>query len=235
MTQKGGALIASGHFPPLTLAQLTNDIASSCGSIDTCTMTNPLHSRQAAIAGIERFMISILESVPNGEIPTLSSDRVMRQFTPQQVRSFTSIVLVFSYVHNLLTSNQTSTTREIYYFHRVPVKTNAMPLFSMLQACLVFLVPAWGSTHLPKVRMIYADIVLRESNLTRRVLYQYYCTTRLVLWIYRDYSKWKHYRCDHSVIRSRIIDYSRMDRHIGLARIRRLPCLLVADPLLPFL
>ena len=82
VTQKGRALTASGHFPPLTLAQLTNDVVSSCGSIDTCTMTNPLHSREAAIKGIESFFHSMLETVSRGEMPTRSNDRVMRQFTP---------------------------------------------------------------------------------------------------------------------------------------------------------
>ena len=36
---------------------------------------------------------------------------------------------------------------------------------------------AWGSMHLPKVRMIYADIVLCESNLTCCIYHYYYTTT----------------------------------------------------------
>jgi hypothetical protein len=116
VTQKGRALNAGGHFPPL--AELTNDVVSSCGSIDTCTMTNLLQPRQAAIEGIESFFHSMLVSIANGEIPTLSNGRMTRRFTPSEARSFTSIVLVYSYVYALLKSNRTTTTREIYYFHQ---------------------------------------------------------------------------------------------------------------------
>ena len=81
-------------------------------------MTNPLHSREAVIEAIESFMLSTLESIGNGEIPTLANERVGIMFIPRQARTFASIVLVFTHAHMLLPSNTTATTRQIFYFHR---------------------------------------------------------------------------------------------------------------------
>jgi DNA topoisomerase VI subunit A len=76
------------------------------------------HSREATIARIQNIFHSMLVTFSRGEMPTLSNGNVVIRFTPQQARSYTSILLVLSYVHKLLLSNQTATLRDEYYFHQ---------------------------------------------------------------------------------------------------------------------
>lgn len=77
----------------------------------------PSHdSPQAVITSVEQLVASIIEYLDNKESPLLTSDNLTRRFTLSQSRSFTSICLVLSFVHSLLLSGRTTTTREVYYY-----------------------------------------------------------------------------------------------------------------------
>ena len=108
-------------------------------------MMNPLHTREATKAGIESFFHSMIKSVARGETPTLSNGRMTRRFTPSEARSFTSILLVYSYVYALLKSNRTATTRDIYYFHQ--------DHFSSQRECDDAILDAANQLGLPRVSL----------------------------------------------------------------------------------
>lgn len=86
-------------------------------SQDSNALPPPAHdSPQAVIASIEELVASILEYLDKEESPLLTCDNLTRRFTLSQSRSFTSICMVLSFVHSLLLSGRTTTTREVYYF-----------------------------------------------------------------------------------------------------------------------
>ena len=68
------------------------------------------------VARIEDVVIALLESVQHNELPKLQCHRFTRHFTPTQSRSFSSILMVLSFCHELLLDNKTTTTREVYYY-----------------------------------------------------------------------------------------------------------------------
>lgn len=108
------------------------------------------HSPQDVMAGIENLMLSIFESLTKGELPTLSNDTLMRRFTLSQARSFTSIVMVYSFVHALLGSNRTTTTREVYYFY--------VTHFASQRECDAAILDAANLLGVPRVSMgLYAS------------------------------------------------------------------------------
>lgn len=95
---------------------------------------NNLTKNKDVINRIEEIINDTIESLDNGEVPTLSWDKYNNNNEQQfnninkkrnksstlksinQSRSFTSIYMILQYVHTLLLSNRTTTTREVYYF-----------------------------------------------------------------------------------------------------------------------
>ena len=78
---------------------------------------------------IEEIINDTIQSLDNEEVPTLTWDKYNNDKSHQssnkksssmrilqQSRSFTSIFMILQYVHTLLKSNRTTTTREVYYF-----------------------------------------------------------------------------------------------------------------------
>ena len=143
------------------------------------------HSPQNVIAGIENLVRSIFESLTKGEIPTLSNDVLLKRFTLSQARSFTSIVMVYSFVHALLRSNRTTTTREVYYFYVTHFSNQRECDAAILDAASLLGVPriSMGLYASPKGNkqttkqvdiLIYCTFVCGgESNLTNNVSFNY--------------------------------------------------------------
>lgn len=82
------------------------------------------------IQRIEELVTNIILSIDKHEIPFMSlyqpiassnqlhyNPKIMKQFTMNQCRSFTSILLVAAFCHSLINAQRTTTNREVYYFY----------------------------------------------------------------------------------------------------------------------
>jgi DNA topoisomerase VI subunit A len=70
------------------------------------------------IRRIEKAVEKTLEMMQDDKMPAVQAleGNCLKRFNLAQSRSFTSILLVMSYCHNLLIENRSATTREVYYF-----------------------------------------------------------------------------------------------------------------------
>lgn len=107
-------------------------------------------SPQDVMNGIEHIILDICGFLTTGQLPILSNGTMRKQFTLSQARSFTSIVMVYSFVHSLLGSNRTTTTREVYYFY--------VTHFTSQRECDAAILDAASLLGVPRVSMgIYAS------------------------------------------------------------------------------
>lgn len=65
---------------------------------------------------IEAVTIEILDALQHSRLPAVGHSN-RRSFTVPSARSFTNVLLVLAYCHNLLLSDRTTTTREVYYYY----------------------------------------------------------------------------------------------------------------------
>jgi hypothetical protein len=108
------------------------------------------HSPNDVMDGIEHLMMDICEFLTKGELPILSNGTMRKRFTLSQARSFTSIVMVYSFVYSLLGSNRTTTTREVYYFY--------VTHFTSQRECDAAILDAANLLGVPRVSMgLYAS------------------------------------------------------------------------------
>jgi hypothetical protein len=141
-------------------------------------------SPQDVMDGIEHIMLDICGFLTTGELPILSNGTMRKQFTLSQARSFTSIVMVYSFVHSLLGSNRTTTTREVYYFYVTHFSSQRECDAAILDAANLLGVPrvSMGLYASPKGEQNYIMIFLMCDSYLTRMSIHYNC--RLVLWMH---------------------------------------------------
>ena len=77
------------------------------------------HSNSVIVHKIEQKIMEIIESLNKGELPLGAfQDRAAGTiFRKAQFSTITNMLMVMCYIHNLLLSHRTSTTREVFYFY----------------------------------------------------------------------------------------------------------------------
>ena len=118
---------------------LRRSIVSACGWLQTSTMMNPSHSREAVIAAIETWIGTIMQSFANREVQSLWNG--CRMSPIRNMGSFKRIILILTRAHYLLKANKAATQREIYYSFKKDFETYRKCVDSILKATRLLGVP----------------------------------------------------------------------------------------------
>lgn len=114
------------------------------------TQTQDSITTEEVLRRIEDLMATIVDALDEERMPVLETYQednhiptreITKRFTMNQCRSFTSILLVTTFCHSLLTANRTTTNREVYYFYVTHFRTQKECDLAIQDAACLLQVP----------------------------------------------------------------------------------------------
>ena len=93
-----------------------NDDSSLC-SHESDGSNSTHNSDERVINRIERIVFNIISALDRGEVPSFEQLVDERTKERRGLEAITNILMIMSYVQELLQSKKTSTSRELFYFY----------------------------------------------------------------------------------------------------------------------
>ncbi|CAB9505383.1 Meiotic recombination protein SPO11 [Seminavis robusta] len=130
-----------------------------------------LLSPTEVIRRVESLTRTLVQALANGELPEMKSRSNQRRrfifHNMTQCRAFSNILLVLAFCHNLLLSQRTTTTREVYYFYVTHFRSQRECDAAIVEAANLLRVPrsTLGLFASPKGWFCGCIQILREGRI----------------------------------------------------------------------